>query len=191
MKIITSYDDFYRKQIEADTIAMLGEDHQVDICIEEMSELTKALLKLRRRKLENYKVLMNAGEKGVNTYLLDVQEEIADVFIMLEQMAMFYDDGRSIEKIMYEKIQRQESRLLKYRKEKPKEQTTTNLDDISGIWENRYEELPSGEKEAVDEIRKAFREIFNENPMQWVEMAFYLTYKESIKQLNERMKNED
>ena len=59
-------------------IEIYGVGNQVDKCIEEMSELTKALLKHRQ-------------DPNVNTWS-DVVEEIADVIIMCEQMGMIYGE---------------------------------------------------------------------------------------------------
>lgn len=61
--------------IETAAVKHYGEQAQVDMMIEEMSELTKALLKQRR----GYDVLWN------------ILEELADVRIMLEQMEIIYD----------------------------------------------------------------------------------------------------
>lgn len=60
-----------------------GSTMQEDICIEEMSELTKALLKLRR------------GYENPNKYIelrCNIIEEIADVQIMLDQMRVIFGD---------------------------------------------------------------------------------------------------
>lgn len=51
---------------------------QTDMIIEEMSELTKALLKHRRNPTSNT--------------LDNIKEEMADVQIMLDQMKLFYGD---------------------------------------------------------------------------------------------------
>ena len=53
-----------------------GPDSQIDVCIEEMSELTKALIKDRRSKL-----YMRESQFDGRT---DVIEELADVYFMLE-----------------------------------------------------------------------------------------------------------
>lgn len=70
-------DDILKKAIES-----YGEDKQVDMCLEEMSELAKALLKLRRSD-EQEGLTMVAR-------LADVLEELADVQIMLDQMRIIY-----------------------------------------------------------------------------------------------------
>lgn len=61
-----------------------GREAQTDVCIEECSELIKALLKYRRLPLEER--LTAKGMKALG----NIQEEIADVQIMLWQMEIFY-----------------------------------------------------------------------------------------------------
>ena len=78
-----------RKEIECRAINTYGEQPQVDMCIEEMSELTKAILKYRRAENKN---------KNEAEYLEDdIIEEIADVQIMLDQMRIIFGDTQSQE----------------------------------------------------------------------------------------------
>lgn len=70
-----------RKEIEERAIRTYGENSQVDKAIEEMSELTKALLKYR---------------VGFAT-LDEIREEAADVQIMLEQLRMLYGSTADME----------------------------------------------------------------------------------------------
>lgn len=74
-----------------------GKDHQIDIAIEEMSELTKALLKDRRYHTESTR--------------RDVTEEMADVFICLEQLTIMYQNMCAVEQVEKEKLSRLERRL--------------------------------------------------------------------------------
>ena len=74
-----------------------GKDKQIDIAIEEMSELTKALLKDRRYHTEQTKK--------------DVTEEMADVFICLEQLTIMYKNMCAVEQMEKEKLSRLERRL--------------------------------------------------------------------------------
>lgn len=60
-----------------------GSISQIDICVEEMSELTKALLKHRRAKGDVVKEKKAEG---------NIKEEMADVSIMLEQMELLFGD---------------------------------------------------------------------------------------------------
>lgn len=72
-------------------------EKQINICIEEMSELTKALCKHNRGK----------------TDLENIKEEIADVHIMLMQMLMLFNiDEEEFLKIVDYKINRTKERLL-------------------------------------------------------------------------------
>ena len=72
------------KIILGKAICKYGIPVQKNICIEEMSELTKALLKLRR--------LNEADQKGVKgcEFQNNILEEIADVQITLDQMRLIY-----------------------------------------------------------------------------------------------------
>ena len=74
-----------------------GKDKQIDIAIEEMSELTKALLKDRRYHTEQTK--------------RDVTEEMADVFICLEQLTIMYQNMCAVEQMEKEKLMRLERRM--------------------------------------------------------------------------------
>lgn len=69
-----------RLDIEIRAVETYGVDAQTDMVIEEMSELTKALLKLRRA---------GDGPKH-DEALANVIEEAADVQIMLEQLRIMH-----------------------------------------------------------------------------------------------------
>ena len=102
----------YRKLLTK-TIDQCGLEHQSRICIEEMSELTKALCKWFRGRDE--------GIHGDTITLLnlkqDIVDEIADVQICLDEMIMGYDIGREVnERIIY-KMERLEARLGSHRDE--------------------------------------------------------------------------
>ena len=71
-----------------------GDRNQEDVAIEEMSELTKAIIKNRR---------YNTPETKGN-----IREEIADVFIMLVQLIIIHGFDESIIK---QKIDRLKNRL--------------------------------------------------------------------------------
>lgn len=70
-----------------DAIITYGREAQNDMCIEECSELIKALLKYRRIPLEERLTLK--GKKALE----NIQEEIADVQIMLWQIDLMYGYG--------------------------------------------------------------------------------------------------
>lgn len=66
-------------------IEIYGEENQIDKCIEEMAELTQALLKYRHNR-SGFDFLALAGE-------------LADVRIMIEQMIMIYGEESTTEMI--------------------------------------------------------------------------------------------
>lgn len=88
-----------------DALDTYGWEAQTDMCIEECSELIKALLKFRRFPMEN-------GQK----FLKNIQEEIADVQIMLWQMDLMYGHGY-VEDQIEKKIDRLRERVATLRKE--------------------------------------------------------------------------
>lgn len=92
-----------RPEVLQAAISTYGTEAQIDMAIEEMSELTKALLKLRRAKRdtgsEHYKFRNN------------VIEETADVLVMAAQILMIYDlDGECQAEVDY-KVNRLYERL--------------------------------------------------------------------------------
>ena len=70
------------KKIYKEALDKYGAQMQETICIEELSELQKALCKHIRG----------------NGSMADISEEIADVQIMLEQMILLFDLESSVEK---------------------------------------------------------------------------------------------
>lgn len=91
----TAQPEVLRQAIEA-----YGSAAQVDVAIEEMSELTKALLKLRR-----------AGSTGWADAKESVFEEMADVVIMLTQLMMIYDGRKAVQQFIDAKVKRLAGRL--------------------------------------------------------------------------------
>lgn len=84
-----------------------GFDAQAMMCIEEMSELTKALCKYMRFNKEN------APEEVKE----NIKEEIADVLNTVEQMQLIFGE-EEIEKIRQEKIERTKTKIKKLRETK-------------------------------------------------------------------------
>ena len=80
-----------------------GEDAQVDMLIEEMSELTKALLKNRRAQ-------KGQTDTPVRATVNAIEEEVADVLIMLHQI-IYLGDFEDLEDIIEEKLDRQLERI--------------------------------------------------------------------------------
>lgn len=76
-------------------IVIYGNDSQINVAIEEMSELTKELCKAKR----------NLGCK------LNIAEEIADVEIMLEQLKIIYNCDTLVETYRTKKLMRLSDRL--------------------------------------------------------------------------------
>ena len=86
--------EFYKRCID-----VWGEDAQIKMCIEEMSELTKELCKNWR------KPKMNTPEQ-----IEHICEEIADVQNMICQMQLIFGSEK-VEKYRIEKIERTQKRL--------------------------------------------------------------------------------
>ena len=87
-----------------------GYDAQSRQCIEEMSELTKAINKFWRKHLDCGKKELSSVDFHNKEYE-DIVEEIADVQIMLDQMKMFMDCEDSIYDVIEKKIDRQLERI--------------------------------------------------------------------------------
>ena len=81
-------------------ICEYGAPAQVDMCIEEMSKLTKALLKYRRKS-----GLAKAKSRD------DIIDELADVKIMCRQMELLFQAEDAVERRIDFKINRQIGRL--------------------------------------------------------------------------------
>lgn len=82
-------------------ISHYGSEHQIDKAIEEMSELIKALLK--------YRYCVRQYEKDIVKESVD--EEMADVEIMMEQLRMIFNNAREVETVKAEKIERLERQI--------------------------------------------------------------------------------
>lgn len=93
------------KEIIKNAIDTYGVEAQVDMAIEEMSELIKALVKYKRAQKEpskwDYKAIVRAN----------VVEEIADVDIMIEQLKMIFDCHNLVERQKTNKLNRLKNRL--------------------------------------------------------------------------------
>jgi hypothetical protein len=90
-----------REKVYWESITNYGIPAQIDMAIEEMSELTKALLKFRR---------YGCGENCVK-YYDNVIEEIADVKIMLRQLEFMYQCEKEVNEWIDRKVERQIERL--------------------------------------------------------------------------------
>jgi hypothetical protein len=90
------------KDIYKNAVQRFGDRAQTDKAIEEMSELTKALLKLRYcSKDYEREILLDA-----------VAEEMADTEIMLEQLKIIHENRKAVEAQKRKKLERLE-RLIR------------------------------------------------------------------------------
>lgn len=85
-----------QQNIMLNALKKFGVDAQDDIAIEEMSELTKAIIKNRRYR-------------DFNT-MENLYEELADVYIVLEQVLMSLDKDR-VQNYVNSKLERLSERL--------------------------------------------------------------------------------
>lgn len=86
-------------KIYEDAIKKWGPEHQTIIAIEEMSELTKALVKrLRYREPED--------SDAVKRLESDIREEMADVSIMLNQLEFIFGETYEEEEAKLERLER-------------------------------------------------------------------------------------
>lgn len=92
------------KEVLQKAINKYGASKQMDMCIEEMSELTKAICKIKREL---------ASEEGFTKEETqnNLYEEIADVSIMLEQVNMMFECEDEVNKQIEYKINRLKERL--------------------------------------------------------------------------------
>jgi NTP pyrophosphatase (non-canonical NTP hydrolase) len=92
-----------RPEVLQECVNTYGAEAQVDMAVEEMSELTKALLKYRRKVAQGSKDLEAARE--------NILEEVADVIIMLTQLIMIYGGRDLVQETIENKVDRQIKRL--------------------------------------------------------------------------------
>ncbi len=94
-----------RDEVFQRCIDIYGSKSQQDVMIEEMSELTKAILKLRRALRSKESTI------GLRDKIID---EIADVEIMCRQMELVYNAETEVEEMVNRKVNRQKERLNEY-----------------------------------------------------------------------------
>ena len=92
-----------RPEVLQECVDTYGAEAQVDMAVEEMSELTKALLKYRCKAAQGSKDLEAARE--------NILEEVADVIIMLTQLIMIYGGRDLVQETIENKVDRQIKRL--------------------------------------------------------------------------------
>lgn len=99
-----SYISLIQKKTLQRAINHYGQYSQSLIAIEELSELQKAIVKQFRKSCENH--------------ITDISEEMADVYIMLEQLKMMYKNESDIKRFIDYKVMRLEDRIKEDEKEK-------------------------------------------------------------------------
>lgn len=110
--------DFTHEELKIlqEAIDHYGEESQLDMAIEEMSELTKAICKYKRLKKSIVSNSMSVDKRVVEweryyVTIDDIKEEIADVLIMLEQLMMMFDCEERMSAIASKKIDRLKWRI--------------------------------------------------------------------------------
>lgn len=93
------------------TIDHYGEENQLDMAIEEMSELTKAICKYKRAVKERERDICHSTAKDVIFAKGDIVEEIADVLIMIEQLTMIFDCKQRTAAIVSQKIKKLKGKI--------------------------------------------------------------------------------
>lgn len=92
----------WQRDTIVETVEMY-QDKQLMICIEEMAELMQAISKMERANTK--------GIEEIGGCLNKIIEEMADVYIMLEQMQYIYGiNRRFIEEYISDKLIRQKQR---------------------------------------------------------------------------------
>lgn len=99
------------KEILKRAINTYGSEAQIDVCIEEMSELTKAIIKFKRASQKIDFMDVRAFRNYIAAKVSDIAEEIADVEIMLEQMKMIFKCEDEANKQVDNKLKRLGDRL--------------------------------------------------------------------------------
>lgn len=99
------------REILQKAIDMYGCNHQVDVTIEEMSELIKAICKFKR-KAQDVSTMNDAEAfENLKPEVANVIEEIADVEIMVQQMKMMFGCDAQVEEVIAYKINRLNERM--------------------------------------------------------------------------------
>lgn len=96
-----------RPEVLQQAIDTYGSGAQEEMAIEEMSELTKAIVKRHRAK----------DKPSYDKAMSNIAEEMADVIIMLTQLLMFYGNRKDVQRAVDEKVKRLAGRLESERAE--------------------------------------------------------------------------
>lgn len=106
------------KQLLERVITANGMNKQLDVAIEELSELIKAICKVKRR---------DRNECLCEDYLVNLAEEMADVEIVLAELKLMFDNEDNVKEWKDYKLDRLEKRL----KEKYSFDTMSGVYDLS------------------------------------------------------------
>lgn len=98
---VEKYQDAYKKNVE--NMEYYGVEKQLGIWIEELSELTKALCKYQRHKLEGENIWEDIS---------NIKDEVTDVVVCLDQIRtnFIFTDDKLIDNYAY-KVYRQVKRI--------------------------------------------------------------------------------
>lgn len=93
------------KEVVSLMISKFGEDSQIDVAIEEMSELIKELVKYKRSKIHSREKQAASREHVI--------EEVGDVMFMFEYIKLIFNVSEDeIQKIIEEKAKRTKERYI-------------------------------------------------------------------------------
>ena len=93
-------------------ISTYGKESQIDVCIEEMSELIKAIIKFKRASQKIDAMEVRAFRQYISEKVADIAEEIADVEIMLQQLRLIFNCEKEVNGQLEYKINRLKERLM-------------------------------------------------------------------------------
>ena len=106
------------KQLLERVITANGINKQLDVAIEELSELLQAICKIKRREPD---------ERLNEDYLINLAEEMADVEIILAELKLLFDNEDNVKEWINYKLDRLEKRL----NEKYSFETMSGVYDLS------------------------------------------------------------
>lgn len=170
MSNIRSYDDILRK-----FLSTYGANAQIDMALEEMSELSKALLKYRRAK--------RFGKTDLTQELDGIVDEIADVKIMVRQMELLFGCEKEVEKRIEYKIARQEERLAKEALRKEDHLALKReMEDLTGKFQE--DETEKSHCDGCDSCKDGRSCCHDEEPEEYPQVAELCPYCENEVYLN-------
>lgn len=104
------------KQLLERVITSNGINKQLDVAIEELSELLQAICKIKRREPDE---CLNED------YLINLAEEMADVEIVLAELKLIFGNEDDVKSLKCDKLTRLEKRL----------KNKTDFDTSSGVYD--------------------------------------------------------